>query len=76
MLHLDGPEGGDDVGHRGHEGEPDGDEHEDSEAVKVLAVGLAGAGEGHLRFARHARALEVVGQVVAAEEHGHDEQPK
>lgn len=76
MLHLDGPEGGDDVGHRGHEGEPDGDEQEDREAVKVFAVRLAGSREGHLSLAGHARTLVVVGQVVAVENQNNSlEQP-
>jgi len=43
---------------------PDGDEHKYSEAVEVLAVGLARSGEGQLRFAGNARALKVVCTIV------------
>ena len=59
-MHLDGPESGHDVRHGRHEREPDVDEHEDSKAVKVLAVGDAWTGEGHLFFTRHTGAVKVV----------------
>jgi len=51
VTRLHRPERGDDVGHGRHESEPDADEHEDGETVKVLAIALTRLSESHLRFA-------------------------
>ena len=60
MTGVDRPQSCDDVGHGCHEREPDADEHEDREAVEVLAVGLARPSKGHVRFSSNARAVKII----------------